>query len=98
MKNVEKWVQDFCNFVGRGTKFRVSDAFVGFQKDTAASVVFHASKLFQLASTAVSTGASVEGDKWHRILQWCKVEHNSVDTKEEQDAKINAVRFEVDIN
>ena len=85
------------NSTSGGLKFKKTDAFVGFQKDTPASVVFHASKLFNLATTAVSAGVSVVGDKLDQILQWCNIEHGTWYIEEEQHAWINAVGFEVDV-
>ena len=61
-------------------------------------MVFHASKLLQLATTAVSTDVSVEGDKWYQILQWCEVEHGTVYSEEEQDTWMDAVCLEVCVN
>ncbi len=114
LKNIEKWVENFSNpgyvcytnpwyklwnnLTSGGSKFKKTDAFVGFQKDIPASVVFHASKLFELATKAVCAGVSVVGDKWDQILQWCNVEHGTWYCVEEQQAWTNAVSSEVCIN
>ena len=58
-------------------KFKKADAFIGFQKDTPASVVFQASNLFRSAVSAVRAGVNVAGKKWEQVLQWCEMESDS---------------------
>ena len=65
------------------SKFKRSDAFIGFQKDTPASVVFQASNLLRSATSAVSIG--VDGGKWEGVFRWCKLEREHWDIKEEVD-------------
>ena len=66
-------------------KFKPTDAFIGIQKDTPASVIFQASNLLKLATAAVRAGVDVAGGKWERILQWSNVERSSWTIEEEQD-------------
>ena len=70
------------------SKFKPSDAFVGFQKDTPASVVFQASNLLKSATTAVRKGVNVTGGKWERVFQWCNLECDSWDIEEELDPSV----------
>ena len=48
--------------------FKSSDAFIGFQKDTPASVIFQATNLLNAACMATKEGV-IEG-RWREILQW----------------------------
>ena len=66
-------------------KFKQTDAFIGLQKDTPASVIFQASNLIKLATAAVGAGVNVVGGKWERILQWSNVEKSSWNMKEEEN-------------
>lgn len=66
------------------SKFKESDAFIGFQKDTPASVVFQASNLLKSAITAIQAGIN-SGGKWERVLCWCELQRDSWKIEEEQD-------------
>ncbi len=68
---------------------------MGFQKDTPASVVFHASNLLKLATAAVRAGVNVAGGKWERVLQWCGVEQESwnIDEVDHREMWKGAVSF-----
>ena len=58
----------------RKSKFKESDAFVGFKKDTPGSVVFQATNLLKSACAAVKDGAGVKkGGKWEDILRWSEL-------------------------
>ncbi len=52
------------------SKFRRSDAFIGFQKDTPASVVFQASNLLRSATAAVREGVNVTEGKLKGVFHW----------------------------
>ncbi len=55
----------------RSTKFKKSDAFIGFQKDTPASVIFQATNLLRSACTAAKAGVDVKKKgKWADIFKW----------------------------
>ncbi len=67
-------------------KFKRSDAFIGYQEDTPAAVVFQASNIIRSAISAVKA-CEVDAERnWERVLQWCKLEHESGNI-EEQDSK-----------
>ena len=58
----------------RKSKFKESDAFVGFKKDTPGSVVFQATNLLNSACAAVKERVGVQKrGKWADILRWSKL-------------------------
>lgn len=72
-----------CLFLCRSdSKFKRSDAFIGFQKDTPASVVFQASSLLRSATTAVREGLNVTGGEWDRVFIWCQLGRDFWDIEE----------------
>ncbi len=86
-----------CLIIYSESKFKRSDAFIGFQKDTPASVIFQASNLLRSATSAVRAGGNATD--WERVFQWCKLEHESWDIEEELDPNIwqGAVSFIVSL-
>ena len=80
-----RWITSL-NFQYRDPKFKRSDAFVGFQKDTPASVVFQASNLIRLATTEAE-----DFDIGHqeRLFQLCgfRVEYMS-DEEDQNEASV----------
>ena len=54
----------------RNSKFKKEDAFIGFQKDTPASVIFQATNFLTSACDAAKKG--VKG-KWADIFKWSQL-------------------------
>ena len=54
----------------RDSRFKKSDAFIGFQKDTPASVVFQASNMLKAACAGLR--GTMEGieERWENVMQW----------------------------
>ena len=75
-------------YVCSDPKFKKSDAFIGFQKDTPASVVFQASNLIKSATKAVREGVNIIGGRWEKVFLHSKLERDSWDIKEELDPNI----------
>ena len=59
-----------CHTIFRDTSFKKSDAFIGFQKDTPASVIFQATNQLRLACSAIKDGSFERTTKWRSILEW----------------------------
>lgn len=57
----------------RISKFQKSEAFIGFLKDTPASVVFQATNLLRLACTAAKDGGIPQKGKWADIFNWSQL-------------------------
>ncbi len=76
----------------RTSKFTKGDAFIGFQKDTPASVIFQATNLLRSACAAAREGTG--GLKRHTmdILKWSQLKVEE-DYTEEQEAWKEAVSF-----
>lgn len=76
----------------RNSRFKKSDAFIGFQKDTPASVVFQATNLFRSACAAMNKEGHCTEGRWADILHWSKVSpHIHMEEDREQKAKEEAV-------
>ena len=78
-------MDNYINCSDSEVKFKQTDAFIGFQKDTPASVIFQASNLLKSATAAVRAGVNVVGGKWERIFQWSNVEKSFWNMTEEQN-------------
>ena len=74
-------------------KFKQSDVFIGFQKDTPASVILQATVLLQSACCAIKEGVDVKRGKWANILKYSKfkLEKASIKPEEDPDLWENAV-------
>lgn len=70
------------------SSFKKQHAFIGFQKDTPASVVFQASNLLRSATAAGgnAAGGNVTGYKWEEVFWWCGLELDLRDIREDQDS------------
>ena len=73
------------DFYYSDTKFKRRDAFIGFQKDTPASVVFQATNLLRSATKDARVGKHLSGGKWEEVFQWCMLEQESRIIEEEVD-------------
>jgi len=71
----------------RNYQFKKSDAFVGFQKDTPASVVFQATYYLRSACVAWREGPIAIDGKWHEIMKWSKLSAEEIQIEEEGDQK-----------
>ena len=65
---VKRFLLSLC----RDSKFKKSDAFIGFQKDTPASVIFQATNQLRSACAAFREGECTKR-KWECILVWSKL-------------------------
>ena len=71
----------------RDSKFKKSDAFIGFQKDTSASVIFQATNQLRSACAAIEKGLAEGRDeytksKWKSILRLSKLSPEDWDSEE----------------
>ena len=76
------WLLIFC--FSSSKKFTKNDAFVGFQKDTPASVIFQATNLLRLASVAVRESSGKVEKRFVNILKWSQLNVDNIYTEEEQ--------------
>ncbi len=67
----------------RDTSFKKSDAFIGFQKDTPASVIFQATNQLRLACSAIKDGSFERTTKWRSILEWSGMVTDNWEIEEE---------------
>ncbi len=67
----------------RDTSFKKSDAFIGFQKDTPASVIFQATNQLRLACSAIKDGSFERTTKWRSILEWSGIATDNWGIEEE---------------
>lgn len=72
-------VYDVINF--RSSKFTKGDAFVGFQKDTPASVIFQATHLLRSACALAREGSGALKKHITSILKW-SAEHSYTEEEE----------------
>lgn len=68
-------------FCSGNARFAESDAFIGFQKDTPASVIFQATNLFVSLCLAAQKGCDVTVGQWADILKWSKTKPAEVTEK-----------------
>lgn len=80
-------------FACRNSKFKKHDAFIGYQKDTPASVVFQATNLFRLACAAYRDGDFNKKGKWADIFKrsQMKPEDSCIEGSEQQSLWEDAV-------
>ena len=69
-------------------KFTKGDAFVGFQKDTPASVIFQATHLLRSASAAVRAGTGVMKKHTMDVLKWSQLNVDNGCTEEQEAWKM----------
>jgi len=71
-------------FKCRNHAFKKSDAFIGFQKDTPASVLFYATNQLKLALASIknSVPSSVSRTKWENIIENSKSDITQFATEE----------------
>lgn len=82
-------------YARRTSKFQKSDAFIGFQKDTPASVIFQATNLLRSACAAAKEGDVPKKGKWADIFKWSQLEPENCcieESSEDQTQWKNAVR------
>ena len=74
-------------------RFKENDAFVGFQKDTPASVVFQATNMLRSAHTALERGEDVRMGQWADLWEWSQCDPDELRKEEngEDSAWKNAV-------
>ena len=85
----------------RDTSFKKSDAFIGFQKDTPASVIFQATNQLRLACSAIKDGSFERTTKWKSILEWSGMatdnwaieEENPVSWKEAVSYEVSSISY-----
>ena len=79
----------------RTSTFEKSDAFIGFQDDTPASVVFQATNLLRTACAATKKGHVTKKGKWADIFKWSKLERRDcyIEENEQQALWEEAVRI-----
>ena len=77
----------------RDSKFKKSDAFIGFQKDTPALVIIQATNQLRSACAAFKEGKCTKR-KWDRILVWSKLSPQYWDIENvDNNAWKNAVSY-----
>lgn len=62
--------------------FKTTSAFIGYQKDTPASIVFQASNLLTSAIKAVMEGIADNERERKRVIKWCNIKPGSWNTEE----------------
>lgn len=72
----------------RNSSFKERDAFIGFQKDTPASVVFQASRLLQLACSEIEAGLPNAEEKWSEVMKWSQARTDDLITEENGTQRI----------
>ena len=76
-----------CLLLFRNSKFRKEDAFIGFQKDTPASVIFQATNFLGSACAAAKEGVNVKKGKWADIFKWSQLNPSDCTNVEDEQQK-----------